>query len=165
MYNKYYVGSSENVQQRIQQHFDGNGSSWTKKYKPVEIIDVVSNCDKFDEDKYTKQYMSKYGIDNVRGGTYCENNIDKYKEFLEKELKHSNGKCFKCGSIYHYAKDCEESDKEIWECEYCDEEFETEKEAEKHIECSHTYVCYRCGREGHYANSCYARRHINGNYI
>lgn len=208
---KYYIGSSENVEQRIQQHFDGNGSAWTKKYKPIKKVDVIDNCDKFDEDKYTKQYMSKYGIDNVRGGTYCEINIEKYKEFLEKELTHSDNKCFKCGGTGHYVKDCketeeesghwkslfenfqkvlekelihsdnkhgcakhytkdceeteEESEEEVWECDYCDEQFETEKEAKKHEKYSHKDVCYRCGREGHYSNSCYAKRHINGNYI
>ena len=25
--------------------------------------------------------------------------------------------------------------------------------------------CHKCGRKGHYASNCYARKHINGNYL
>ena len=70
--NKYYIGKSNNPNFRLAQHFESNGSEWTKKYKPIEIIDIISDCDDFDEDKYTIKYMHKYGIDNVRGGTFCQ---------------------------------------------------------------------------------------------
>ena len=41
-------------------------------YKPNRLIELVPDCDNFDEDKYTIKYMAKYGIDNVRGGTFCK---------------------------------------------------------------------------------------------
>ena len=55
----------------LAQHFNFNGSAWTKKYKPIRLVKLIPNCDKYDEDKYTKKYMGKYGINNVRGGAYC----------------------------------------------------------------------------------------------
>ena len=60
--NKYYVGKTDNPQIRRDNHFNSNGSSWTRKYKPIEVIDVINDCDEFDEDKYTKKYMQSYGI-------------------------------------------------------------------------------------------------------
>ena len=34
---RYYVGKSDNVLDRYQQHYNGNGSAWTNKYKPLII--------------------------------------------------------------------------------------------------------------------------------
>lgn len=33
---KYYVGKSNNPDDRISKHFTGNGSEWTKKYNPLK---------------------------------------------------------------------------------------------------------------------------------
>lgn len=46
-----------------------------KNNSPMQIIDKIWVRDKFDIDKYTKQYMSKYGIQNVRGGSYCNEEL------------------------------------------------------------------------------------------
>ena len=68
---KYYVGRSYNVPKRLNQHYNGEGSVWTKKHKPIKLNEVFLNKTKFDEDKYTLMYMSIYGIENVRGGSFC----------------------------------------------------------------------------------------------
>jgi predicted GIY-YIG superfamily endonuclease len=67
--NKYYVGKSKELEIRLENHFNNNGFSWTQKYKPIKILEIFKDCDDFDEDKYTLKYMSKYGINNVRGGS------------------------------------------------------------------------------------------------
>lgn len=67
---KYYIGKTRDISSRLNSHFEGNGSTWTKKFKPTMEFTVFDNCDDFDEDKYVKIYMSKYGIENVRGGSY-----------------------------------------------------------------------------------------------
>ena len=41
------------------------------------MIEILSNCDDYDEDKITRQYMDKYGINNVRGGSVVSVNLDK----------------------------------------------------------------------------------------
>jgi len=80
--NKYYIGKSDNVLNRFQQHINGNGSSWTRKYNPISIEKIIENVSSFEEDKITKEYMSKYGIDNVRGGSYVEIELTE----LQKEI-------------------------------------------------------------------------------
>ena len=67
---KYYIGKSNDVNKRFEQHITGNGSSFTKIYKPVAIDKIIKNTSPFDEDKITKEYMIKYGIDNVRALCY-----------------------------------------------------------------------------------------------
>lgn len=69
---KYYIGRTSNVEARIKAHFEGRGSVWTSLYKPIDVVKVYQNASEYDEDKYTLIYMDKYGIQNVRGGIYCQ---------------------------------------------------------------------------------------------
>ena len=70
--DKYYVGATNNLDKRLREHMNGNGSEWTKRYKMKSLHKLIHNCNTFDEDKYTKQYMNKFGINNVRGGSFCQ---------------------------------------------------------------------------------------------
>ena len=88
--NKFYVGKTNNPNFRLNRHFNSNGSVWTKKYKPIKVKDLINNCGDFDEQKYTLRCMKDYGIDNVRGGPWCEININKYK---------TENICFNCFSV------------------------------------------------------------------
>ena len=60
---RYYVGKTNNPQFRLEQHFNSTGSAWTSKYKPVSVETIIPDCDDYDEDKHTKKYMAKYGIE------------------------------------------------------------------------------------------------------
>lgn len=105
--NKYYVGKSNDVEERINKHYNGEGAAWTKKYPPIDIVEVISDCDDYDEDKYTKMYMNLYGINNVRGGSYINIYLDKSTvDHLCKELNTTNDNCFICGKFGHFVKDC-----------------------------------------------------------
>ena len=66
---KYYVGSTSNLHKRFQEHKSGNGAAWTKKYPPIKIV-YQTKGSKFLEDGLVYDYMSRYGIQNVRGGTH-----------------------------------------------------------------------------------------------
>jgi predicted GIY-YIG superfamily endonuclease len=67
---RYYIGKTDNVAKQFQEHLRGAGSSWTRKYPPISIEKTFEGVGAVDEDKITKEYMSKYGIENVRGGSY-----------------------------------------------------------------------------------------------
>jgi predicted GIY-YIG superfamily endonuclease len=136
---KFYIGKTKNLDSRIKDHFDGIGCLWTKKYKPLEIVETFEEKDKFDEDITTKKYMMKYGTKNVRGGSYTQIIIPKeIKRMLIKEFCSATDRCYKCKKKGHYANDCD---------------FVKEK---KSIDYSirNNVVCYKCNRRGHYANMC-----------
>jgi predicted GIY-YIG superfamily endonuclease len=105
--NRFYIGKSDNVNERYQKHLNGTGSAWTKKYKPIAIERIISNASPFDEDRYTKEYMSIYGISRVRGGSYVEVNLTNIQiEILEREIRLATDKCLKCGQSGHFIKNC-----------------------------------------------------------
>ncbi len=105
--NKYYVGITSNLERRICEHFDGKGASWTKINKPIKVIETHDYITKFDEDIYTKMYMDKYGINNVRGGAYVKVNLDDIqKTSIIRELWHCNGLCMICGKYGHFTGTC-----------------------------------------------------------
>lgn len=69
--NKYYVGKTDNLKRRLNQHIRGNGATWTKLYKPIDIIDLMEEEDNTEKD-ITLKYMQIYGCENVRGYCWCQ---------------------------------------------------------------------------------------------
>ena len=77
---KYYIGKTDNITKRYNEHINGLGSFWTKINKPVCIIKIIENCSPFDEDKYVKElnmpWFDKYqGYSHVRFNKYAENKM------------------------------------------------------------------------------------------
>jgi len=173
----YYVGKSQNVEARFIEHMNGTASMWTKIHRPIKIEKVVKDASDFDEDKYVKEYMFKYGCNKVRGGTYVNKNLSTAQmETLKTEIWSAKDLCTKCGRNNHFVKDCvarrdiygNEIYTVVWCCEYCDREFDSEKKCimhEKNCKSSKKKEnkCFRCKRPGHYANKCYARTDAYGN--
>ena len=228
--NKYYIGKTDNFKKRHQEHMNGMASSWTKKYKPISVEQIISNASPYDEDKYTIEYMDKYGINNVRGGVYVKEALDSNEiDAINKKIRGANDCCTQCGRKGHFVKNCKftkdingeeiydnsdctkyekickknkcnrcgrdghnidscyakkdingdmleesESEEEIFNCSYCDKEFETLKGSTCHenLYCKEKNKikmtknsCYNCGRSGHYSDNCYATIHVKGYMI
>lgn len=105
--NKYYVGKTNNPQFRLYKHFNGNGSYWTKKYAPIKIHKIYSSCDDYDEDKYTIKMMNKFGICNVRGGSFSRSILSKQELIIiYKMICNAQNLCFNCGNS-HFILDCD----------------------------------------------------------
>jgi len=119
--NKYYIGKTSNPNFRLEEHESGKGSAWTKKYKPIKLMKLIKNCDSYDEDKHTLRYMELMGIDNVRGGSFCQLKLtNENRKTIERMLNGSSDKCYKCGKKGHFANQCSINNiKEDWTCQFC----------------------------------------------
>jgi len=102
----WYVGKTSDIPKRIRQHFTQVGSAWTKLHRPIGMEACYRDASPFDEDRYTKEYMLRYGIDKVRGGTYVSPVLsDEQKRLIQQELWGAQDLCFVCGES-HFVRDC-----------------------------------------------------------
>ncbi|MBK0379358.1 CHC2 zinc finger domain-containing protein [Mucilaginibacter segetis] len=70
--NCYYIGFTQNLPQRLSQHFAHKGALWTRKHPPIKLVDVYYDVPEFVEHRVTKRYLERYGAEKVRGGNYVD---------------------------------------------------------------------------------------------
>jgi hypothetical protein len=116
--NKYYIGKTTKPMSRTGEHLIASihdelagtglrGAGWTGMYPPIKVIRIMVSYDEFDEDLYTLRYMKEKGIDNVRGGSFCELNLNNDNVLtLGKMLAGAEDRCYFCGADDHYINDC-----------------------------------------------------------
>lgn len=151
--NHFYVGSTTDIDKRVAEHRRGDGSAWTRMYKPIgkNPIAAVAFDDpiraRLAEDSETVFLMLRHGKDKVRGGTYSSPDLD--MSILEPVLRHAMDLCLRCGESGHYVEDCPD------ESNFSDVSSESSEESD-------ASVCSRCGRDSHESRDCYAYTDVNG---
>ena len=96
---KYYVGKTRDVEKRFKEHLGKStfeGSVWTTKYKLIEIIETSESNTNTTEFNKTLEYMKRYGIDNVRGGPFCQLDISHHKESIKAIISSIEDRCYVC---------------------------------------------------------------------
>lgn len=159
---KYYIGKTSDVMKRFEQHKSGSGAAWTRTHKPIKMLECRALNGDHDENNVTKDYMKKYGINNVRGGSYTQVSLpDDVESVLQREFRGNADVCYKCNLAGHFATNCpitvrnkpaETVEPVEWECEYCDRTFTTRYGCTVHERsCKKAavtvYLCTHCSRE------------------
>ena len=68
----YYIGESSYFLQAYQQHIDKKACDWTKLHRTITIFKVIQQTKEYTVDDCVVEYIKKYGIDKVRGGSFSD---------------------------------------------------------------------------------------------
>ena len=172
---KIYVGHTERpIGARFIEHFNYSGSKWTELYRPKQVLRVMDGGLK-EENELTIEMMHDYGWWNVRGGSWCQVEMNacppallEYQRLkLPTPLQQAKPRglplhkrspinsCNRCGRTSHLESQCLATTCINGEqLEMSESDYSVDEEG-----------CFRCGRDSHFANSCYARTDVNGNFI
>jgi predicted GIY-YIG superfamily endonuclease len=170
---KYYVGKTNDITRRLQEHQSGSGCEWTKRYRMVKLLHSEQSSDPYDEDKITKKWMAEKGINNVRGGVYSQVVLpDEQIASINRELRGAEDKCLGCGRDGHMVKNCPfrsdalQPQHRIQGCTRCGRDNHTKNNCYAQYDIDgEPLPCQRCGRDNHITDECYAKMDINGRYL
>ena len=70
--DKYYVGITDDLSRRLNQHFGNRGFNWTKLHKPLSMVHLRSSVPLKMENDVSTEYKTIHGSENVRGGSWCD---------------------------------------------------------------------------------------------
>jgi hypothetical protein len=111
---RFYVGRSEDVTKRVQAHWEGQGSTWTRRHKVLGVEHVLPQPEGTTLEKLelvtTIEQMKKRGIHRVRGSCFSQ------AEFTEEDIKFAqrlictcSNWCFNCGASNHIQRECQKA--------------------------------------------------------
>ena len=110
-HGRVYVGSSGNVDRRINAHMAGLGSAFTRMFKPTgtrlpRLGNMVGNGDGPERDE-TLRYMVQRGTRLVRGWKYSLVDMpdDDFND-AEANIRELSDLCRRCGHSGHFVADC-----------------------------------------------------------
>lgn len=110
----YYIGKTKNLKQRLDTHFGRShnntykSSAWIQKWPAIKLLDdPITTYTGSTEDSVTLEYMSRYGIHKVRGGTFTQVKLASDTiNIITQMLRSKKDLCFKCGQAGHFVSAC-----------------------------------------------------------
>jgi hypothetical protein len=175
--SRFFIGRSTNVEASIQEHEEGKGSTWVKKYLPIVDYTIHEYNDSYDVDKCVMLYAVLWGWNQVRGGSYEEELTEEQIKGIEKEREISvkmgriRDRCNRCGSYDHYTEECyfgidvrlkRREPVEDLESEEC---LPSEAHLSQEDKYKYTITCTRCGRQSHIVSKCNQTNYEDGTCI
>ena len=141
----FYVGKTNNIARRFNDHKNGRGCTWTRLHGGCKLIEIYQTENIFDEDKHTLDFMNMFGVDKVRGGSFS--NIELKEEqisIITRSIRNANDMCQECGESGHFMNKCPSKSRFIP---------------------SNVSTCSRCFRSSHTTEQCYAKIDVYGKFI
>jgi hypothetical protein len=179
---KWYVGYSEReIGPRFLEHFNNNGAMWTTTYRPKQVMEIRPGGLN-EENELTLEMMDRYGWWNVRGGRWCQVNMNAPpQELLARQglalppyLNRPDQKLPPSPTTKHNTRVAANPS-------YARKKRVVPRDATNPCVKVNRMVpqgriplnqkrgpegaCFRCGRPGHFLKDCYARTSINGNRL
>ena len=114
-----YVGSSQNIPRRVEQHKKKEGAVCTTLAKGVQLLASIG-CPKATgvddlERKETLKQMHQRGIDKVRGWKFSTLVLsDEHKQQAFEDICCCFDLCLKCGETKHFVGECRSKTKARW---------------------------------------------------
>ena len=133
---KYFVRKIlKNGSSKIEDY--SSSCAWTNTYKLLNIIELLESTD---IDDVTLKYMKKYGIENVRGGSWQQMKLseDQIKEITSRlsavTALESKLVPLTKTKLVPLLKQSIELNSSSWPCDICNKKFHSFEEVEKHEE-------------------------------
>ena len=180
----YYVGKTDNLQRRLEEHQQGKGSKWTRRHPFVrhcyhEEVDTAHSSGL--ETKITASEMLDKGVNCVRGAGLCHDRnytladlellvttigqatdlpYDQVRRCIEPQLGPDPALSQATPMVVDFE----------WECIYCPRSFQNHTLLEEHtagcLRNVYGRECFRCfRRDGHWQGECTHRFDIYGKAI
>ena len=162
----WYIGrTGKALADRISTHYRKEGAVWTKLH-PVVCVTKAIVGNKYQEDIFFFEAVENYGIDRIRGGTWCnvvlspeDNRLINARIFSANFATKPKPIYSRCGRSNHtdagkcYAKT------------HVDGTLLEKKEASTVEVKEEDTSCTRCGRSHTDAGKCYAKTHVDGKVL
>ena len=103
--SKYYVGQTNDLEARLQEHRDGRGAAWTSLHPMVKCL-FTFDSNEISEQQVTEMMMTILGPQNVRGGRYCKIEPSHSEDSATMRYRYDKNRCYNCGGAGHYSSNC-----------------------------------------------------------
>jgi predicted GIY-YIG superfamily endonuclease len=164
---KFYIGRTNHIGRRYGEHLLQKAAAWTTKYPVQGLFEQRVEQTIYDEESVTREYMSRFGRDNVRGGPWVTLKLPANMENPFLLNRHRQGWCVRCGGnhfVYGCTSNVSQDGGPIFGYEKR-EEYPSEREISDWQEKNSDVECGRCGRNTHSTDRCFAKTDLEGNDI